>query len=251
MALSKKAIDAIHSAVDDLFVKVKIRYLGAGVEKRDKQLAISHNVNFTLPALYADSASDDGAKPKTATAQSLIHVAKGYLDASQAATKAKVVHAVDSYLRNAEITGVKTNASIVLGGQLSELFGTVTTEVKRILESEATKARNIGALEGIIKINAVSGIDDPNVCWIGPNDQHTCEECKRIYLMPDGVTPKVYKLSQASSAHHHRGDDSPKIAGLHPNCRHSMTSIMPGFGFVDGRVSYIALGHDEYTRQNG
>lgn len=251
MALSQKAIAAIHSAVDDLYNKIKVRYLGAGADDRtgSKKFVITHNPSLTLPALYADSASDDGAKPKTATAQSLVDVAKGYLDASQAATRAKVVHAVDSYLRNAQLKGVETNASTVLGGQLAELWGTVTTDVKRILESEATKARNVGSLEGIVKINAARGIDDPTVAWLGPNDKETCEECKRIYLMPDGITPKVYKLSEASSSHHHRGEDSPKIQGLHPACRHTMVTILPSYGFENGKISFISLDHDEYAKQ--
>jgi hypothetical protein len=253
MALSQKAIAAIHNAVDDLFNKVKVRYLGAGADDRtgSKKLVITHNPNLTLPVLYADSASDDGAKPKFATAQSLVDVAKGYLDASQAITRAKVVHAVDSYLRNAQLRGVETNASTVLGGQLAELWGTVTTDIKRILEAEATKARNIGALEGIVKVNAVRGIEDPTVAWLGPNDAETCEECKRVYLMPDKVTPKVYKLSQASSGHHHRGENDPKIQGLHPSCRHSLVTILPGYGFENGKISFISPSHDEYSRQNG
>jgi len=253
MALSKKAIAAIHSAVDDLFNKVKVRYLGAGADDRagSKKLVITHNPALTLPALYADSASEDGAKPKTATAQSLTDVAKGYLDATQAATRAKVVHAVDSYLRNAQLKGVETNASTVLGGQLAELWGTVTTEVKRILEAEATKARNIGALEGIVKINASQGVEDPTVAWLGPIDNETCAECKRVYLMPDGITPKVYKLFQASSSHHHRGENSPKIQGLHPACRHTMVTVLHGFGFENGKISYISPGYDIYASQNG
>lgn len=253
MALSQKVIAAIHNAVDGLFNKVKVRYLGAGVDDRtgSKKLVITHNPSLTLPALYSDSASDDGAKPKTATAQSLVDVAKGYLDASQAATRAKIVHAVDSYLRNAQLKGVETNASTVLGGQLAELWGTVTTDVKRILESEATKAVNVGSLEGILKINATRGIDDPIVFWLGPNDAETCDECKRIYLMPDKITPKVYKLSEASSKHHRRGENDPKIAGAHPSCRHLMTTILPGYGFENGKISFISPDHDEFTKQRG
>jgi hypothetical protein len=68
--------------------------------------------------------------------------------------------------------------------------------------------------------------------------------------MPDGITPKVYKLSQASSGHHHRGENDPKIQGLHPACRHTMVTILRGFGFENGKISYISPGHDEYSRQN-
>lgn len=249
MALSKGAVAAIHAAVEKLFGRVKHRYLGS--EAGPKKMMISSKPQLTLPALYAGAATEDGAKPKTKTARSLVETAAGYLDASEAATKAKVVHTVNAFLRDAETKGETPNASVVLGGELSKVWGTVTTDVKRILETEATHARNIGTLEGIIRVAAARGVEDPTVCWLGPNDSHTCEECKRLYLMPDGITPRAWKLSEASHAYHHRGEVNPKIGGLHPNCRHTMAVLMPGFGFKGGKIEYISPDHDELTKQRG
>lgn len=249
MALSSGAIAAIHAAVGTLFGRVKRRYLGT--DSGSKKMMISNKPSLTLPALYAGAATEDGSKPKTKTAKSLVEIATGYLDASEASTKAKVVHAVNAFLRDAETKGETPNASVVLGGELSKIWGTVTTDVKRILETEATHARNIGTLEGIIRVAAARGIEDPIVCWVGPNDEHTCAECRRLYLMPDRVTPRVWKLSEASHAYHHRGEENPKIGGLHPNCRHTMAVLMPGFGFKAGKIEYIGPDHDELTKQRG
>lgn len=36
--------------------------------------------------------------------------------------------------------------------------------------------------------------------------------------MPDGITPRLWKLSEVGSGYHRKGDESPKLGGLHPNC---------------------------------
>ena len=38
-------------------------------------------------------------------------------------------------------------------------------------------------------------------------------------MLPDGITPRVWKMSEMGSGYHKKGDSSPKIGGLHPRCR--------------------------------
>ena len=81
-------------------------------------------------------------------------------------------------------------------------------------------------------------------------DQHRCDECTRLHMMPDGVTPKVWKLSDVGSGYHKKGQSQPKVGGLHPHCRCMLTHLLSGYGFdASGRVTYIAAGHDEYENQ--
>ena len=71
-------------------------------------------------------------------------------------------------------------------------------------------------------------------------------------MLPDGVTPRVWKLSEVGAGYHKKGDLNPKIAGLHPHCRCCLTSLLNGFGFnSSGMVTYIGKGHDEFAKQRG
>lgn len=231
-----------------MFNRLRARYLGPGSVESAKRIMVSYRPDLTLPLLYAHSAAQEGAKPSLATTEGLIELANNYLEAHQMATRAQVTAAVDAFLRNAENQGVKTDLATVLGGELSNIWRKATTAVEKVVETEATHARNVAATEGIGKVAASMGIEDPVVVFLGPNDSHTCDECKRLYFTPDG-TPKAYLLSDCSHGYHKRGDDSPSFSGCHPACRHSPTMILKGYGFKDGKLAFISHDHDELADQ--
>jgi hypothetical protein len=107
-------------------------------------------------------------------------------------------------------------------------------------------------MDAITKINAASGVSDPIVFFVVVRDQTLCPECKRLHLMPDKTTPKVYKLSEVGAGYHTKGDSDPKMGGLHPNCRCCLVTLMPGYGFDSaGMVTYKSPGWSEYDHQHG
>jgi len=79
---------------------------------------------------------------------------------------------------------------------------------------------------------------------------HNCNECKKLHLMDDMTTPRVWKLSDLGHGYHKRGEESPKVNGLHPACRCTLTMLTPGFGFSDqGKIKWVKLEHDEHAAQ--
>jgi hypothetical protein len=95
-------------------------------------------------------------------------------------------------------------------------------------------------------------IDDPVVYWVIVRDEHVCGECVRLHMLPDGVTPRCWYLSEVGHGYHKKGQDNPKVGGLHPHCRCSMVTLLPGYGFsASGNVAFISLNHDEVARQRG
>ena len=64
--------------------------------------------------------------------------------------------------------------------------------------------------------------------------------------------PRVYKKSQLSTAYFKakEWDGNTIHYAAHPRCRHSMTLLMPDFGFDEnGKIKYVGKGHDEYEAQ--
>ncbi len=106
----------------------------------------------------------------------------------------------------------------------------------------------MGTLEAITKINAYSDIDDPVVYWICVKDTALCKECQRLLLMGDG-TPRLWYLSECTHSYGKRGDSAPSVSGQHPTCRCIMATMITGYGFKDGSITYIGTGHDALLDQ--
>jgi hypothetical protein len=247
--LTRAVVKLLHAAVDKLYDRVKVRFL----EKHppvDKRIVIGFKPRVTLPSLFRDAAREEGAKPSEDVLQSLLRVADGFLEAQRHTTKTHVVKAVQSFLNEAQAAGVETDVETVLGGELARVFGRAADGVKRILQTEATTARNVGTLEGIVRVGAALGEEDPVVYWVVVRDQDLCQECKNLHLLPDEKTPRVWRLSEVKHGYHKKGEDQPSLSGGHVNCRCFLVSLQKGYGFDDGGgVTFVSLDHDEFARQ--
>lgn len=248
ITLGKGAVRVIHAAIDKLFDRLKARVLGGGYT--DKKVRVGIVPDLTLPGLFRQASVEERNRPNIELMESLMRTAEGYLEAQRVATKTKTVHAVESFLREAEHRGEEADMSTVLGGQLSSIMESAEDGVKKIVDTEATHVRNVGTLDGILKVNTAAGVDDPTVFFIVVRDEHLCDECKRLHLLDDEVTPRVWKLSQLGHGYHKRGEENPKLGGLHPHCRCSLGTLLPGYGFKAGMVHYISPDHDEYSKQH-
>lgn len=251
--LTKKAISAISSAIETLFDRVKVRFLGPQYVKPKKiEFKVKTNPVLNLPGLFKLSAVHEGAQADEDRLHSLVHIAETYLDAHKERTKAKVVQAVDSFLQDAQEKGVDTDWETVLGGQLADTWKEVSNNVKRIVTTEATTAQNMGALEAIGKINAAAGIDDPVVYWVCHFvNGYPCPECRRLHLMEDEVTPRLWYRSECKNSYATKGDEAPSLLGQHPNCACKICTLMPGYGHKEGKLEYIGPDHDAILVQRG
>lgn len=261
--LSKDATRRIHAAVDLLYDRVIHRFLQK--PSQNKQIVIGWKPRVTLPQLFVRATAGEGVRPDATVLRNLLEVAESYLEAQRDATKARVTNAVQSFLQEARASGVKTDVGTVLGGQLTKEFGRAADAVEAILDTEATKARNVGTLDAILKIAAVNDIEDPTVYFIVVRDQHLCEECRRLHLQEDGVTPRLWKMSQLGHGYHQKGEDNPKVGGLHPHCFAAGTRLHTDRGLltveelfaqggdlkvaVDGRVKNRRVGNNQFGRE--
>jgi hypothetical protein len=247
--LGPRAIKSIHRAVDEVFDRAKVRLLGP--QSVGKRMYVGYTRQLSLPGIFENAAREEGAIPNLNILHQILEVAGGYIDSTREKTKARVVKEVQSFLQDAVKSGVETDLKTVLGGKLTEVWSDTAYAVRRIVDSEATYTKNLGVLDGIVKINNAVGIEDPLVYFVVVRDRDLCDECKRLHMMPDGKTPRVWRMSQVGSGYHKKGEETPKLGGLHPHCRCSLVTLMPGYGFNDkGFVAYIGRDHDQEKHQN-
>ena len=236
----------ITKAIDLVFDRAIARTLGPWMV--GKHIAIDHNHRLSIPGIYAAAAQEEGAVPDNKTLKQLLEIARGYVDATREQVKSRTVKEIVGFLEDARRSGVKADLQTVLGGKLTEVFDQAKVSLRRIVDTEANQAKNVSIMDAIGRINAAQGVEDPVVYFVSVNDASRCSECTRLHTL-DGLTPRVWKLSEVGSGYHKRGDSNPKVGGLHPNCRCTMATLLPGYGFVAGRVAYISAGHDELAKQ--
>jgi len=238
----------VNAAVAQLFARIRAQVLGR--KRTDKDIAFRYNPDWTLTGIFDAAARSEGARPDQTTLRGLLDVAESYLDAAEARTKAHIGQTIQSFLQDAATKHIETGLVTVLEGRLATVFGEVARDVRRIVESESSIVRNMSIIDGIIKGNALAGVEDPTICFISVNDIHRCDECRDLHTLADGVTPRLWKLSQIETGYHKKGSQFPSMSGLHPHCRCQPTTIMPGYGFdSNGRVEYKSPGFDAYVDQ--
>jgi hypothetical protein len=254
--LSKKAVKSVKQAVSAVFERARKRFLNKDVEERGikfgvklPQRAVEHREDLSLKGIFDDSARVEGMKPNEKLYGSVERGVEDYLKAHEELAQAKVLNALQSYLHDAESGKGSADPEKALGRVLEETFEKVTSDVAKVIDTESGKAKNVSTLDAISKINLTLGVDDPVVFFAGPVDEHICEKCLEFYFLEDQTTPRVWKTSELKAGYFKKGDTAPCIGPLHPHCRHALSSVLPGYGFKNGKLAYIEPGYDVWEEQ--
>lgn len=232
--LPKTVHKAIDTAIELLFNRAKARLLGLTAGSnisslRGKRLVFGFIPELTLSGLFTAASKEEGvSNPNYDLLSGLMKVTESYLDATKERTKAQVIQNVQSYVQDSG----KKDVSESLHEQLTDIWTKVNSDVRRIVETESTIARNMGIDDGIQRISAMLGNPDPLVFFVVVRDGERCSECTRLHLMPDEITPRVYRRSEVGSGYHKKGDNTPKIAGLHPHCVTGSSRISTDLGLL-------------------
>lgn len=252
--LSSSTKSRIFELVDDMFDRMSLNLIGEVPSLRGKKsILFTTRPDFTLAHLFLKTLGTTNPMPAEVEAmKSLLSTAEEYISALRSRTKAQVTDQVEAYIRETRMQ--KQNPSTVdMKKIINENFNKAKNHFQTISEAEATKARNMGKALQIGKVAASQGISDPSIFFIVLKDNATCKHCLSAHLMPDMMTPKVYKLSEVKFGYLSKDERGKKvsISGQHPRCRCSMSFLANSFGFKDGGVSYISPDHDEYRKQRG
>lgn len=250
--ISNSSKEAINKVIESLFDRIGQSLLGnIPAFKNKKTILFSSNPTMTLAHLFLQGMGNTRPLPKEEEVmKKLLSTAHDYLESLKGRTKARVTEAVDSYVAETRAKG-ETPSEFEIKKKILDGLGKAGKELKTIGEAEATKARNMGKLMTIGRVGASLGISDPTVFWIVLKDNSLCVECKRLHLLKDGITPRVWKMSELGYSYHKKGENNPKIMGLHPRCRCTCSLLSPGYGYKNGLVSFISLDHDEFKKQRG
>ena len=105
---------------------------------------------------------------------------------------------------------------------------------KRIAHTEINTAIQQGVYRAI---RDASDEKHNQLVFKRPNPD-ACKHCKRLYLMPDGVTPRVFRLADLADSNVglRAADWEPVIGSMHPWCNCQLQVVPEGFDFVRTRT---------------
>jgi rubrerythrin len=250
--ISSSGKESIDFAVSKMFDRLAYKLLGKIPKLQNKNHYLFDILGvLTLAGIFIQALGNKEPNHfERDVIKSILNSSYGHIESLKNKTSSNVVEAVDALVKEAKLKNTHVNAAQV-SEAISKEMEKARSQMKLIAEAETTKTRNMGHTMEIAEKANKQGIEDPNVFFVVVRDGLLCSECKRLHMLSDGVTPKVYKMSQLSMGWHKRGDDKPSACGEHPFCRCSLTQLPPGWGFKGGFVSFIALNYDEYAIQRG
>lgn len=249
--LTKGAASIIDKKLDDLFDGLKIRLLGPSAAGR--RLFIGFVKELSLPGLFAAACTEEGGKVDTAIIEQLSSITNDFIDKYKQDAKANIKKRIQDILTDVDNGNVTSRGfRKKLLDALDEVMTKVAQDVNRAVVTETQHAVTMGTKEGLDQVNADFGVTDPVVCFIPVRDHLLCKECRRLHLMPNGRTPRVWKSSEVKAGYHKVGDPEPSWSLLHPHCRCALATILPGFGFdASGSIIWKREGWDEWAHQRG
>ncbi len=241
----------IDAEVDDLFDALLTRLLGHGFT--GKRLFIGFTHDFTLPGIFEAAVNEEGGRVDAELVSGIAAVAEDFINKHRAQAKASTKRKFQALLHDIDQGRLKPEDFVTAAqGEMADLWATVKTGVHAVVASETQHAQTIGVKEGIDQVNDGLGISDPVVCFIPVKDNLLCKECRRVHLLPDGFTPRVFKSSEVSTDYHKRGEVVASWHLMHPHCRCALATVLPGFGFDgQGRITWVDTDHREWDYQRG
>ena len=251
IGISGAGKENIGKIVEEIFDKIALSLVGNIPRLQNKKLMLfTTGQNYSLANLFVQAMANRSPNSIEQDAlKSMLVSADGYIESLKSKTKSDLTEKIDGLVKEAKIRGHKVDPQAVEDA-IAEEMKKAKAHIKTIAESEATKLRNMGTLMSISRVASSLNDDDPIVCFQIIKDGATCKECVRLHMMPDGVTPRVWKFSELKQGYHKRGEEYPSAFGLHPHCRCTLTYIGKSFGFDElGRLKYISEDYDIHEAQ--
>jgi hypothetical protein len=258
--LSKNAVKAVGQIVGNIFARAKKRFLGKELGPKQIRFQVvtkplDHRHDLSLRGLFEAATRAEGMPVNEKLYRSIENGVESYFDAHQKVAEAKVLNALQSYLHDAESGKAPIDPENVLGEVLEDVMGKVTEDVAKVVSTEGMKAANYSTLDAITRMTTGLGETEAVVYFSGPNDGHTCDDCKRLFFMPDGITPRCWYVSELKNGYFKKGEQHPCVGALHPNCFTGSMNLLTDSGYktfydligktnsvnvlVDGRIKNI------------
>jgi hypothetical protein len=250
--ISSSGKDRIKELVDRLFDSMALALLGRIPSLRNKDIYFDPKTT-TLGSIFIAALGNRRPNPVEEDAlRSILDSSHGYVESLKNTTRSNVIEQVDGLVKQANIKGDKVSPEQIQA-LVREHLKKAKDSLQTIVESESTKIRNMALAIAIIGIAiSVYGVQDPTVFFVLNRTKNTCQWCIRNHLLDDGITPRLFKMSEVKGGFlstDEKKNGHVSVCGLHPRCACSLSHCPPGHGFKSGKLQYIHPGYNGYEWQ--
>lgn len=210
----------------------------AQLKDKARQYALSTVEKNSLK--YAET---NAARYVTALGQNVSNQINGAIN--QASQQANLAVVQRKIIQDTVAQGVlKQQTRQQVASELGHNVGDWKRDWQRVAHTEIWNAKLQGEVVTILQGDAIYSNTkggDTNVFRRPAPD--ACNHCKRLYLGKDGITPKLFKLSELINNGTNVGmkvaDWKPITGTTHPNCTCPIAVLPEGFGFdANGELEY-------------
>jgi hypothetical protein len=122
-----------------------------------------------------------------------------------------------------------------------------------LMTTEVRNAQSRAEVSGIQQIGAALGMNDPTIVKLGVVDPKLCPACRKLWHTEEDIrVPRAYKLSELSDGYNtDMKNPLPTTLSTHPHCRHTMSIIPLGYGYVGGSFQFISPTYNLLDDQRG
>lgn len=130
--------------------------------------------------------------------------------------------------------------------QLREKTGDMERDWQRVVHTELWDVKLQGEAEAIVNNESPLSSKGKDTIVFKRPAHNACAKCKQLYLERDGITPRLFKLSELAAFGNNYGkkqaDWVPTLGTLHPNCMCPL-SVMPDGGEFDSQGNLVYKPH--------
>jgi hypothetical protein len=246
MKLSPVQRRAVLDNLDKIFYNLKARLLGRFftgpriyfevVQRANPMETIEGLFQYTMKMLYG--AAQEAPEEQL---EALAETTGNYLDVQRLKISNKVL---------ADIAAADNPKDAL--DKITENVNKISEHMDTLVASEARHVQAYAEREGITRLGASIGVEDPVVYKIRTPGKVMCPNCRKLWHTPENLSiPKVYKLSELQEGYmtDHK-NPYPTIGHTHPHCRHDLSMLPPNYGFNSaGIAEFRNFGYDEYEHQ--
>lgn len=240
--IPKSSINLISKGIDEIFEDLKRRLLGSFYSQNPFD---NNNKYLSLPGVYTSAFISGGSKktPNPQNIQNLAVSVESYINSIKEKFKAKTFTEIEQQLTEAP----PENFEELLNESLAGIFDKAQGEAKQVIDTELHRAKTIGVNDSVEEFARDEGDTDPTVYALTRMDNKVCVHCKELYEHED-KTPRVYKLSELSSAFYDKKSPSAVLPPVHPNCLlNGDARVITKKGFVP--IKMITIGDEVLTHK--
>lgn len=244
--IPEELLEAIHKVLGGFFNTMSQDLLGIVPKLNNQKKIVFTSKPQGLVSLFLKGLNDTKLLQDEKEALNvLLRISSGYVSALKDRTESNILNSLNGYL-----TQNKAFKAIEFQTIVNKEMDKAKKHFELISNAESNKSVNFGTALQINRIAQSKGEEDPSCFFVVTQDDKTGPYEYILHLLPDRVTPRVWKLSEIQSDYYKPGGQYPSLAGLHVNCRCKISYLARGYGFDEkGNVKFISLDHDEFAIQ--